>query len=56
MHAPRQPTIRPCPLCGVAMQASKSREDLAKFDVFRCDTCRTTITETPQQPRPGDAT
>jgi hypothetical protein len=37
--------VRPCPLCGVAMQASKSREDLADFDTFRCLTCQTTINE-----------
>lgn len=37
---------RPCPLCGIAMQASKSREDLLKFDVFQCLTCHTTIRET----------
>jgi hypothetical protein len=40
------PTIRHCPLCRVAMQASKSREDLRKFDTFRCLTCDTTIVET----------
>ncbi len=55
MHAPPQPKIRNCPLCGVAMQASKSREDLAVFDIFRCQTCQTTITETPQKPTGSDA-
>jgi hypothetical protein len=35
------------------MQASKSRDDLAAFDVFRCQTCETTITETPQRPAGG---
>jgi hypothetical protein len=53
MHASRQPKIRPCPICGVAMQASKSRDDLAAFDVFHCQTCETTITETPQRPADG---
>jgi hypothetical protein len=40
------PAIRHCPLCGIAMQARKSREDLARFDVFQCLTCDTTIVET----------
>jgi hypothetical protein len=55
MRARRQPIIRPCPLCGVAMQASKSREDLPAFDIFRCEICRTTITATPQKPTDSDA-
>jgi hypothetical protein len=38
--------IRHCPLCGVAMQASKSRESLQHFDTFQCLTCDTTIVET----------
>jgi hypothetical protein len=37
--------IRHCPVCGIAMQASKSREDLAKVDTYRCLTCDTTIRE-----------
>jgi hypothetical protein len=40
------PAIRHCPLCGIAMQASKSREVLEHFDTFRCLTCHTTILET----------
>jgi hypothetical protein len=31
------------------MQAGKSREDLADFDMFRCLTCGTTIRETKSQ-------
>lgn len=55
MKAPRQPRIRPCPLCGVAMQASKSRDSVAEFDTFHCLTCLTTISEaTPQAPAGGD--
>jgi len=37
--------VRPCPLCGVAMQASKSREDLADVDTFQCLSCQTVISE-----------
>jgi len=50
---PRPPSIRPCPLCGVAMQASKSQESSAEFDTFRCQTCQTTIVEKPRPPGGG---
>ena len=30
------------------MQASKSRENLAEFDTFHCQTCQTTISEKPR--------
>jgi len=53
MTASRPPPIRHCPLCGVAMQASKSRENLAEFDTFHCQTCQTTISEKPR-PQAGD--
>ena len=43
--------IRPCPLCGIAMQASKSRESAADFDTFRCFSCQTTIIERKPSPR-----
>jgi hypothetical protein len=49
----RRPKIRHCPLCGIAMQAAKSRESMAEFDIFRCLTCQTTITETKPQPPRG---
>jgi hypothetical protein len=41
--------IRHCPLCGIAMQASKSHESLATFDTFRCMNCNAAIRETPSQ-------
>jgi hypothetical protein len=41
--------IRPCPICGIAMQASKSREDLHEFDRFECQSCNTVIRRTPQR-------
>ena len=47
------PVIRHCPLCGIAMQASRSREDLKNFDTFQCLTCHTTIVEAaPTNSRP----
>lgn len=53
-RAARTSAIRHCPLCGVAMQASKSREDLKNFDTFRCLTCHTTIVEAaPDERRDG---
>jgi hypothetical protein len=43
--APSLTPARHCPICGIAMLGSKSREDLAKFDTYRCLTCETTIRE-----------
>jgi hypothetical protein len=39
--------IRHCPICGIAMQASKSHEHLPAFDTFRCMTCDTVIRKLP---------
>lgn len=39
------PAIRHCPLCGIAMLASKSRDDRKHYDTFQCLTCHTTIVE-----------
>ena len=50
---PSPPPIRHCPLCGIAMQARKSRESQVKFDIFECLTCRTVISETKHTP-PAD--
>jgi hypothetical protein len=44
MKGPRA-TIRTCPLCGIAMQGSKSKESLPTFDTFKCQICDTTIRE-----------
>jgi hypothetical protein len=38
-HAP----LRHCPICGIAMQAKKSRDDSPQFDLFECLSCDTTI-------------
>ncbi len=47
---PRSP-IRHCPFCGIAMQASKSRETVRDVDTFSCLSCDTTIIESkPPQP------
>jgi C4-type Zn-finger protein len=45
MSLRQRPSIRHCPVCGIAMQASKSREDLAHFDVFECQNCHSVIRE-----------
>jgi hypothetical protein len=47
-----RPRVRHCPVCGIAMQASKSREDLADFDNFECLSCQTVIRKTTPQPPP----
>jgi hypothetical protein len=44
--------IRHCLVCGIAMQASKSREDLPQFDTFECLSCKSMIRET--KPPPAD--
>lgn len=49
-HEAPPPAIRHCPLCGIAMQASKSREDLKNDDTFQCLTCHTTIVEAAPAP------
>jgi ribosomal protein S27E len=43
--------IRHCPICRLAMVGSKSREDLAGPDVFRCLSCGTEIIEAQSEPR-----
>jgi hypothetical protein len=48
VNPPRPPPIRHCPLCGIAMQASKSSENQVEADTFRCQTCQTTIVEKPR--------
>jgi hypothetical protein len=50
--APARPPVRHCPVCGVAMLASKSRDNLAEFDTFRCLNCDTIISK----PAPPPAT
>ena len=47
--SPARPRIRTCPLCGLAMQASKSHEQAAEFDRFDCLACHTTIVERPAE-------
>jgi formate dehydrogenase maturation protein FdhE len=47
--SPARPPIRHCPLCGIAMQASRSHENAAGFDIFQCQTCHTTIRQTRTQ-------
>jgi hypothetical protein len=46
MSERQRPRIRHCPICGIAMQASKSQENLAHFDTFECLSCHTVIRET----------
>jgi hypothetical protein len=48
-----RPPIRHCPVCGIAMQAKKSKEDLAQFDTFECLSCQTTIRESKRPPDGG---
>lgn len=52
MPAPLPPTIRHCPLCGLAMISSKSDEQSAGFDTFSCLNCKTVISLAPPPKRP----
>jgi hypothetical protein len=49
-----RPRIRHCPVCGIAMQASKSRENLTEFDTFECLSCHSVIRESKPQAPAGD--
>ena len=40
--SPQSP-IQHCPVCGIAMVGSKSRETHPQFDVFSCLTCGTVV-------------
>jgi len=51
MSSRQRPPMRHCPICGIAMQASKSQENLTYFDKFECLSCHTVIT-TEAKPRP----
>ncbi len=42
-----RPPLRHCPICGIAMQTRKSRDDSPHFDLFECLSCDTTIVEKP---------
>jgi hypothetical protein len=57
MTTHRHPTIRHCPVCGIAMQAAKLHENLVDFDVYHCLTCDSTIREShPRTRRYGHET
>jgi transposase-like protein len=45
MAIPPSPKPRHCPICGVAMQASKSQDNHAEFERFECLSCHTVIRE-----------
>jgi hypothetical protein len=45
MVSRRRSALRNCPVCGIAMQATKSRENLSDFDTFNCLSCDTMIVE-----------
>jgi len=50
-----RPSVRHCPLCGLAMLSSKSDEHNAEFDTFSCLNCKTVIsfTSPPKSPKPN---
>ena len=48
----RRRSLKHCPVCGVAMLASKSRPDSPDFDTFDCLRCDAVISETPVRTTP----
>jgi hypothetical protein len=54
MSSHERPPLRHCPVCGVAMQASKSQENLNYFDKFECLSCHTVISESTPKPPAGE--
>jgi hypothetical protein len=42
-----RPPLKPCPVCKVAMQASKSDERLPVYDTFTCNNCGTVVISAP---------
>ena len=54
MSSRQRPPIRHCPVCGIAMQASKSQKDLAYFDTFECLSCHTVINQGKPRPPASD--
>jgi hypothetical protein len=50
--APKKPARKDCPVCGVAMIASKSDATRGEFDTYSCLRCKTVITSAPVAPRP----
>ncbi len=54
MSSRERPKLRHCPICGIAMQASKSREGLAHFDRYECLSCHTVISETKTPPKKNE--
>lgn len=45
MRSRSRPPIRHCPICGIAMQASRSKDQQPQFDTFECLACDTVILE-----------
>jgi Zn-finger nucleic acid-binding protein len=45
----QRPPMKPCPLCGVAMVASKSSVEHERFDIFTCLRCDAVISFEPDK-------
>jgi len=55
LTSPVRPRIRHCPVCGIAMHASKSREELADYDTFQCLSCQALIRESKPRSASGES-
>ena len=47
-----RPPIKTCPVCRIAMLASKSDESLPHYDTFNCPSCRSVISYAPRRNEP----
>ena len=45
----QRPPMKPCPVCGVAMVASKSSSERERFDIFTCLRCDAVISFEPDK-------
>jgi hypothetical protein len=50
---PPYPVIQHCPVCGVAMMGSKSKEDRPRDDVYSCLRCETVVSLAHPSKNPG---
>jgi hypothetical protein len=53
MSAKPQPPLKNCPVCGIAMLASRSGDSLSHFDTFNCPSCRAIVSYVSRQSDPS---
>jgi Zn-finger nucleic acid-binding protein len=48
----KEPPVRTCPVCGISMMASKSRDEAQDYDIFTCPRCDCVIVSRSREPDP----